>query len=135
MVSSNMTFNNEHFCFHAKSSNFQTFSTAGNGSPKNKLVKWDEFQFHEFFYSPFRLNWTPSAFLVTGWIIILVTVECIAMCKFFLCRMGLKKALEVLHLDPLRMVPCGIIKPVWNSPFPSRFSNPISTPALKFQRV
>ena len=46
---SNMTFNNEHFCFHVKSSNFQTFSTAGNGSPKNKLVKCDEFQFHEFF--------------------------------------------------------------------------------------
>ena len=42
---------------------------------------------------------------------------------------GLKKALAVEHRVPLRMVPWGIMKPVWNSPLPSRFSKPSSTPA------
>ena len=39
------------------------------------------------------------------------------------------KSLKLSYLEPLRIVPCGIIKPVWNSPLASRFSKPISTPA------
>ena len=39
-----------------------------------------------------------------------------------LFRTGLRKALEVEQRDPLLMVPCGIMKPVWNSPLQSLFS-------------
>lgn len=71
---------------------------------------------------PSRLNCTPNARLVTGSIRTLVTWDSMATCRFFLRRAGLKNALPVLQRVPRRVVPCAIMKPVWNSPLMSLLS-------------
>lgn len=61
----------------------------------------------------------------------LATVVLSRMCRFGLALTGLRKALAVESLLPLRLVVCAMVNPVCCFPFTSRTSYPISFPAWR----